>query len=185
VSTSTTEQAVRYDTSDGDQFSSKRRVMYTVFTVFVTAVVALAVLEAAVRTPAFGEDRSTARASGSGADLEVRYPSVSRGQLLAPLEITVHMPPGSSDPITISITSDWTELFLTDDVSPEPTAETTTDTANLMTFSPPSEGQDLQIEIEQETRPSAWFRRRSGTVAVLDASGRPMVSVTVRTDVRP
>jgi hypothetical protein len=176
---------VRYDWSEGEQLSRKRRVLYTVFTVFVTAVVALAFVEAVTHTPAFGEDRAMARASGAGVDLEVTYPRVSRGQLLAPVEITLHMPAGGSDPVTISITSAWTELFVTDDLSPQPTAETTTGDATLMTFMPPGGGQDLQIELEQETRPSAWFRHRSGTVAVLDASGQPVVSVKLRTDVRP
>lgn len=174
----------RYDEPDSARSRRGRNALYIVFTVVVTAVVALALVEAIVGFPGFGIDTNTATASARGTTLRVRYAEVTRGQLASPFHVTVEHEGGFDGPVSLAVSSEYLDLFLTNDLSPAPTSETAEPDALLMTFDAPPHGDTLSVRWDLVAKPAAEFTTRTGTAAVLDDAGGTIVSVDFTTRVR-
>jgi hypothetical protein len=178
------DEAVRYDSAEGEQPERKRRVLYNVAAFVLIGIVVAALLEGVLHFPLFGVDDRTATASSNTTELRVRYPRVARGQLDTELQITVQRAGGFAQPITDEISADYLGLFTNQRPSPQPDSQTHNDDVVVSVFDPP-DGDTLEIEWDLAARPRAWFISVVGTATVLDDNGQPDVSVSFTTDVRP
>ena len=177
-------QVVRYDREGGDAAARKRRALYVIFNTIVTVVVALAVLEALFGSSVYGVDTRTTRATQAGTQLAVSHPTVTRGQLATPLEITVSRAGGFPEPIVLTITADYLSLFLSQGPDPGPTSETATAEDLIMTFDPPP-GDTFVVGWNLQAKAVGSFTTANARVAVVDAAQRPVVEVDFDTKVRP
>ena len=179
-----TPQVVRYDREDGKAAARKRRALYITFNAIVTLIVALAVFEAVVGSSVYGVDTTTTRATQAGAQLEVSHPTVTRGQLATPLEITVSREGGFTEPIVLTITADYLSLFLSQGPDPDPTSETASADDLILTFEPPP-GDTLVVGWNLQAKAVGTFTTANAHVAVVDSEQRPVVAVDFDTKVRP
>jgi hypothetical protein len=178
------DQPVRYDQDQGGRIRRQRRALYIAFTVVVTGILALAVLEAGAGTHVYGVDTDLTRASEDGTALSVRFARVTRAQLSVSLKITIQHTSGFDGPVTVAISSDYLEAFDANSVTPEPSAESSNASAVLMTFEPP-QGDVLVIDWQMFARPTEWFINRTGAISVVDTNQNPIVTATFHTDIRP
>lgn len=177
------EAPIRYDLADGRAACAKRRVLYVVFAVVVSAIVLFGLVEAVTGAPGYGIDSATTRASSGDTSLAVRYARATRGQLTSPFEVTVRRAGGFDGPVTVAISRSYLDLFITNGVSPSADSETSTSDAVLMTFDTPPSGDTMSIRWDVVAKPSAFFASRDGFVTVVDASGSAVVSATFTTRV--
>lgn len=177
-----TAQPVNY--SDPDAGTRKRRALYITFTTIVTLIVALAVLEALVGSSVYGVDSVTTSATEGNTQLAVRHPTVTRGQLVVPLQITVTQQGGFTDPIVLSLTSDYLDLFISQGPDPDPSNETATDKDLILTFEPPP-GDTFVVGWNLQAKAVGSFTTANAHVAVLDGEEQPMVAIDFDTKVRP
>ena len=175
---------VRYEGDEAESALHKRRALYVIFTTVVTLVVALAVVEWLVGSSVYGVDTTTTRAEQGGAQLEVHHPTVTRGQLATPLEITVTRPGGFSEPLVLSITADYLSLFLSQGPDPDPSAETATADDLILTFDPPP-GDTFVVGWNLQAKAVGSFTTANAHIALLDSTGQSLVSVDFDTKVRP
>ena len=178
------DQPVRYDRDRGARHRRRRRALYVAFTILVTGIVGLAVVEAAVGAHVYGIDTDTARASGNGTDVSVRFARVTRAQLSVSLQVTIHRTGGFEEAVTISISSAYLELFDANRMTPEPSTESNTESEVLMTFEPPP-GEVFTVDWQMAARPIGWFVNRAGVISVVDKNQNPLVTARFHTDVRP
>ena len=179
-----TDQAIRYDTSEGLGKSRRRGALYIAFVVIVAAVIGSAIVEAGTAVPWYGISTRTARASAEGVELEVRYPRVTRGGLDSAMHVNVRRRRGFDGPVTIEISLSYLALFLTNDVTPQPSSESNSGETLLMTFDPPR-GDTFSADVDLSARPAGWFESRGGTVSFAAERGGSDVVVNIQTDVRP
>jgi hypothetical protein len=184
VSSSILDQVVRYDEPSGDRGRRKRRVLYNVTALVLTAIVLTALLESLANFPLFGMDARVVHASSATTDLEVSYPRVARGQLDTDLTIRVHRSGGFSGPVTVEISADYLGMFTNQRPSPQPLSQSHDERIVSSTFDPPR-GDTLVIDWSLGARPRAWFASVVGSAIVLGDDGQTDVSVSFRTDVRP
>jgi hypothetical protein len=184
VSGADTVEPIRYEGDDAATAVRKRRALYIVFTTVVTLIVALAAVEWLVGSSVYGVDTATTSAAQGGAQLEVHHPTVTRGQLATPLEITVTRQDGFSEPIVLSITADYLSLFLSQGASPRPTAETATADDLILTFDPPP-GDTFVVAWNLQAKAVGSFTTANAHIALLDSSGQATVAVDFDTKVRP
>ena len=114
----------------------------------------------------------------------VHHPTVTRGQLATPLEITVTRPGGFSEPIVLSITADYLSLFLNQGPDPDPSAETATADDLILTFDPPP-GDTFVVGWNLQAKAVGSFTTANAHIALLDSIGQSLVSVDFDTKVRP
>ena len=177
-----TAEPVNYD--DPDAGTGRRRALYVTFTTIVTLIVALAVVEALVGSAVYGVDSATTSATEAGTQLDARHPTVTRGQLVVPLEITVTRQGGFSEPIVLSITADYLDLFISQGPDPDPSKETATAEDLLLTFEPPP-GDTFVVGWNLQAKAVGSFTTAPARIAVLDGAQRPIVAVDFDTKVRP
>lgn len=175
---------IRYDKPRAARALLARRLLYGTFTLVVSIVVGLAVVDGLGGLPVYGANSANVEATRADLDLRVHYPRVARGQLDSALRLDLHRSGGFADPVTIAVSTAYLDLFTTNNLSPEPTTETQSDRTLELTFEPPR-SDTLVISWDLSVRPSTWFDHASGEVTVLGADGRPAVSVTIETEVRP
>ncbi|MCU1398707.1 MAG: hypothetical protein JWN62_1816 [Acidimicrobiales bacterium] len=183
-SLSVTDDVVSYDTPEGGKAARRRRAMYATFITVVSAVVGASAVEAATSLRLFGIDTESAHATANGVQLDVDFPRVTRPQINTPMHITVHRPGGFADAVTVEVSSSYLALYVTDDITPQPSSETTDGEMSSMTFDPPV-GDTLEIDLDVAAKPRGWFADNVGTVAVMNQNGDPDVSVNIDTGVRP
>ena len=122
----------------------------------------------------------TVRASADdGTQLEVHYAQVARAGLDVPFRITVRRPAGFGGDVTLAVSSSYLDLFDRNAVDPEPTSATATDDAVIWQFSPPP-GDTLEVSVDMQVQGGRHWGR-SGTVALLADTGRPLVTVGFKT----
>jgi hypothetical protein len=155
-----------------------------VFTAVVALIVGGAVVEAASGLPVYGISTRVARASADGVDLEVRYPRLTRGQLDSPVHVNVRRSGGFDGPVTIAISSSYLALFITNDVTPQPSSESDSGEVVSMTFDPP-DGDALSVDLDLAARPAGWFEGRAGTVSIVGQGTSSDAIVSIHTNVRP
>lgn len=161
---------------------AKRRTLYAVTTISLTAVIALGIIDALGWFDAYGVETATVRASGGGYTLEVSYPSVSRPALASPFEIVVTRPGGFDGPITLAVTGEYLKMWDENGLVPAPAAETTNGEWVLWEFDRP-EVEELTVFYDARIEPAVQSGR-TGKVAVFD-DGEHLVEVEFRTEVRP
>ena len=175
---------MRYDHDDGTVSARKRRALYAAFTTIVTLVMALAVFEALVGSSVYGVDAATTSATRGGTRLDVRHATVTRGELAVPLEVTVARQGGFSEPIVLTITSDYLELFSIQGPDPAPSSETATATDLILTFDPPP-GDSFAVRWTLAAKAVGSFTTKQARIAVVDSAQQPIVAVDFDTKVRP
>jgi hypothetical protein len=178
------DQPVRYDSEEGGSDHRRRRALYMVFTAVVTLIVGAAVVEAVTAIPVYGVDSRTVRTSAGDVRLEVTYPHLTRGGLQSTLRVRITRDAGFDGPVTIRLTSAYLDRFTTDDVSPEPTSETTAGESLAMTFDQP-DGDTLDVDVDLVAHPRGDFGHAAGTAAVVDDQGDTVAAVRFVSDVRP
>jgi hypothetical protein len=184
VSALDTDQPVRYDHGDGPTAARRRRVLYVTFNVIVTLIVGLAVFEALVGSSVYGVDTTTTSDARGGTHLEVRHPTVTRGQLASPLEVSVVREGGFDEPIVLTLTADYLSLFLTQGPDPVPSSETATAEDLILTFEPPP-GDTFVVGWNLQAKAVGTFTTANAHIAVVDSADHPVVSVDFDTKVRP
>jgi len=175
---------VVYDDSDeGRKHWRRRRAMYTLFSVVVTALVAAAVVEGLTSAPIYGVDTRTVKSQAGDLELTASYPKVTRGGLLTSLKLEVRRTGGFDSSVTIEVSSAFFDPFTTDDVNPLPSSETSAGDNLSMTFDQPI-GDTLSVDFDLTARPRGAFQTASGVASVMDEQGNPAVSVHIETTVR-
>jgi hypothetical protein len=175
---------VRFDRKNGANVARKRRGLYIAFNTVVTLIVAAAFVEALSGPSVYGVDTTTTRATQAGTTLEVRYPTVTRGQLAVPLEVTVSRPGGFSEPIVLSVTSDYLAVFISQGPDPSPSSETGTGDDLFLTFEPPP-GDTFAVQWNLQAKPVGSFTTASAEIAVTDSRLQTIVAVHIETELRP
>jgi hypothetical protein len=165
-----------------DEMLRKRRLLYTVSTLVLSAVMALAVLDAFGVTQIYGVRSAEVSATGGGFRLEVQYGAVSRPALATPFEIRVTRRGGFDGPLTIGVDRHYLKLWDANGLFPAPSAETGDAEMIQWEFDPPG-GDELVVTYDARIEPAAQTGR-NGFVAIL-VDGEPVVSVDFETQVRP
>jgi len=131
----------------------------------------------------FGVREGTVRAEGGGFTLVVHYPRVTRPGHAVPLRFEIHKVGGFGDqPITISTTAKYFDLFDENAIDPSPSAETATGEDLIWEFDPPP-GDVMLISTDTRTGPNRWAGSSAKTAILVE--GFPVVSVTYDTRVMP
>jgi hypothetical protein len=185
VATTTTEGIVHLGEHQGVSILRRRRLLYAVTTVALTAIVGGAVVDAIAPFGVYGVDTRTISASGDDSyDLRVRYGTVSRPALATPFDIEVHRQGGfDGRHVTVAVLSTYLAMWDENGVDPSPAEETADASYLFWTFDPP-EGDTLRITFDGRIEPAAQSGER-GRVAVIDDGGAELVAVDFRTRVLP
>lgn len=118
----------------------------------------------------------TVRAQAAGWTLVVEYPWIARAGLGVPWTVTVTAPPtGFPDQVTVAVTSDWLDLFVSDGWSPQPTDETTDAEFDYLTLATPAAADTMTLGFGAYVRPSAQLG--SGAEVRLIVDGAPLATV--------
>ena len=131
----------------------------------------------------FGTRTGTASAEGGGYRVEVTYPQVSRPGHAVRFEVRVHRDGGLPDPVRVRMDGSYFDLFDENAFDPDADAQTSDLRYSYLEYAPP-DGDDLLIVSDTRVEPDRQ-RGESGEVAVLDASGAPVVVVRFRTRIWP
>jgi hypothetical protein len=115
--------------------------------------------------------------------LGVHYAQVARGGLDVPFRITVQQAGGIDQDVTIAVTSDYLDLFDRNGIEPQPTGATATADDVIWRFEHPP-GDTLEVSVDMQVQAGRHWGR-SGTVAVLDDTGSPIVQVQFKTWLAP
>ena len=147
-------------------------------------LLALFVLAGAVGL--LGTRTTTTAASGSGYDLTVTHPSVSRSGHAVKVEVEVRKDGGfdPEEPIRLRMRSAYFELFDENAFTPQPDAETSDATWTYDEFSPPPQGGVFLVSVDTRIEP-ARNRGERGEVSLVDEQGRPFLTVRFRTRLMP
>ena len=165
-----------------DEFVRRRRVGYTITSLFLALVMLLGVVDALNWFDTYGVDSRTVEASGGGYDLRVRYGTVSRPALATPFEIDVTRTGGFDGPITLAVSRHYMEMWDENGLLPAPAAETSDGELLEWEFDPP-DGDTLSVYYDGRIEPAVQSGR-DGSVAVLE-DGVPVVVVDFHTRVLP
>jgi len=185
VATDTTEGLVHLGEVQGSSILRRRRVMYAVTTVVLSAIVAAAVVDSVAPFGVYGVQSRTISAAGEdGLVLEVRYATVSRPALATPFDIEVRRPGGfGATQVTVAVLSTYLAMWDENGLDPAPAEETADGTYVFWTFDPPP-GDTLRITFDARIEPAAQNGER-GRVVVVDDTGAELVALDFRTRVLP
>ena len=152
--------------------------------VLLFAVIASAAVDAVDGVDIWGVDdeRITATAA-SGAELTVRYPTVTRPALASPFEIVVERPGGFDNDVEIAIDVDYVELWDLNGIYPSPADERSDGDRIIWTFDAP-DGDRFLVSYDARIEPGAQLEERAGAVSFLEP-GEPELTVRFETKVRP
>ena len=160
----------------------KRRIFYGAVTGAITLILAAAVLGALTGLDTYGVDSKHVRTRSEGYELDVEYPTVSRGGLATPLAIEVTRTGGFSDAVVIGIDHRYMQAWDENGFYPTPSAERTMGDWLIWEFDPP-EGDTLRFTYDGRIEPAVQHGR-SGRVAVMEANV-PVVEVDFSTRITP
>ncbi|HUS61224.1 MAG TPA: hypothetical protein VMY34_03440 [Acidimicrobiales bacterium] len=135
---------------------------------------------------AYGVRHGEVSASGGGFDLSVRYPTMTRPGLASVWSVEVRRTDGGplDDPVVLSTTADYFDLFDENGLDPDPAAAMS-DGENLVWEFEPADGATVMtIGFDARIEPGVQLTSKSGVTTVL-VDGAPAVSVTYRTKVMP
>jgi hypothetical protein len=143
---------------------------------------AMALVVLVALTSLLGVHTSTARASGHGYTLSLRYPWVARAGLDVEWQATVTHPGGFGKEVTLAVTADYFDIFETQGFHPDPSDETRDGHTLYLTFEAPP-GNTFVVYYDAYIQPASQ-QGKSARLAVLDA-GKPVVSLAYRTRLLP
>jgi len=101
-----------------------------------------------------------------------------------PLEVTVSRRGGFSEPIVLTVTSDYLDVFITQGPEPTPSSETATGDDLIMTFEPPP-GDTFAVQWNLQAKAVGSFTTASAQIAVADSQLQTIVAVDIDTKLRP
>ncbi|MGQ0519530.1 MAG: hypothetical protein ACT4PX_00080 [Actinomycetota bacterium] len=155
----------------------RARMARRAFLTFVAVFVALGAVGV------FGVRTGTARSSGGGYTVEVRYPEVARPGLSVPWSVTVHRRGGFDGPITLASTASYFDLFDENSLDPDPSSSTSDGERVLWEFETPDAGDTVEVSLDTRMGPNVQWGARGETAVLVD--GEPVASVAYRTWVMP
>lgn len=132
----------------------------------------------------YGVRKTSASAAGGGYELSVDYASVSRPGLATPWSFEVRRPGGFPDGLSVAVTSGYFDIFDENGLGPAPAEETTAGDLTIWRFGPTS-SDTLSVSFDARIEPGVQLTTARGELSVLDANGRPAVTVGFRTFVMP
>ena len=183
VSTDTT-AVVHPETDDGRSRLLHRRVASWVTFLLLFSVMASAVVDAIDGVDIWGvDDEWIVATSAGGAELSVRYPTVSRPALASPFEIVVERPGGFDNDVEIAIDVHYLELWDLNGISPSPAEERSDGDRVIWTFDAP-DGDRFLVSYDARIEPGAQLEERAGAVSFLEP-GEPELTLRFVTKVRP
>jgi hypothetical protein len=164
--------------SDGLEAARRGSVWRRVFMLLLALHLLLALLFV------YGPKTREVSASGAGYELTVRYASRSRPGLAAPWSVEIRRDGAfRNQPITVSTTSSYFDLFDENGFDPDPISTRTEDDDLVWEFEPPK-GDTLEISFDARIEPAVQLAWKDATTAVL-VDDKPVVSATYRTFVMP
>lgn len=183
MSTDTT-AVVHPDTDEGRARLRHRRLTSWLTFAVLFAVMASAAIDAIPGVDIWGvdDDRVTATAA-SGAELTVRYPTVSRPALASPFEIVIERPGGFDGDVELAIDVDYLEMWDLNGVYPAPADERSDGDRIIWTFDAP-DGDRFEVSYDARIEPGVQLEKREGAVSFLEP-GEPELTVRFSTKVRP
>ena len=171
------------DSALGRSRARHRRAMGWVTSALLALVIGSALLDGVGVVDLWGVDDGRVTVTGAdGTTLSVRYPSVVRPGLAAPMEITVERPGGFDGDVELSIDNDFLQLWDVNGVFPSPADERSAGDAVVWTFDPP-DGEVLTVFYEARIEPGMQLIRREATVSLLDPN--EVLRADFTTKVRP
>jgi hypothetical protein len=183
VATDTT-AVVHPDTDVGRSRLRHRRLMSWLTFALLFAVIASAIVDAIDGVDIWGvDDERIVATSASGAELSVRYPTVTRPALASPFEIVVERPGGFDGDVEIAIELDYLELWDLNGIYPSPAEEQSDDDRVIWTFDAP-DGEVFRVSYDARIEPGVQMEERGGAVSFLE-QGEPELTLRFATKVRP
>lgn len=131
----------------------------------------------------FGVRTATEKATGGGYEIEVRYARVARPGLSVPWSVTIRRPGGFDGPVVLTTTSAYFDVFDENAFEPEPESVTTDGERVIWQFTPPEQGDTLEVSLDTRVGPNVQWGS-SATTEVLE-NGQPVVEVRYRTWIAP
>jgi hypothetical protein len=180
---STIDRLPRHDEPAGSAIVRRRRWLHRLTFGGLTAIMVVALLDAADVYDAYGVDKSRVRAVGDGVTLVVEYPSVTRPALASPFRVTVERPEGFDSPIIIAVSRPWIEIWDENGLYPSPSAETGDRRFVEWEFDPP-DGTVFTMFYDARLEP-ARQQSADGRVELRAVGGEVLAAVTFETKVRP
>ena len=144
------------------------------------AIGALVVFLGAGALNVFGVRTATVEASGGGYDLSVEYAAMTRPGLATPWSVEITRPGGFAGPVTLSVSSDYLDMFDENGLDPDPSSATADPDRVVWEFEPP-DGDTLTVSFDARLEP-ARQSGQDGVVEVLE-DGEPVVRVRFTTRV--
>ena len=132
-----------------------------------------------------GTRTTTKTVRGSGYELSVTYPAVTRSGHAVKVEVEVRKDGGfdTGEPIRMRLLSRYFDLFDENAFTPQPDGETSDGTWTYDDFVPPR-GDVFTVSVDTRVEPAKNSGER-GEVSLLDAQGRPFLTVDFRTRLMP
>jgi hypothetical protein len=130
----------------------------------------------------FGERTATARTSGNGYQLSVRYGKISRAGIDTPWQVVVHHAGGFDGPITLATTASYFEMFESQGLTPAPDSETVAGVYQYQDFTPPP-GDTFTLTYDAYIQPAS--QRGHSAVTKLIINGKEVAQVSYRTRLVP
>ena len=78
---------------------------------------------------------------------------------------------GFDGPVTVAVSHDYLDLFISNGVSPAAASETSSADAVYLTFDPPPTGDTMSVAWDVVAKPTPFFITRHGFVSVVDSTG--------------
>ena len=183
MSTDTT-AVVHPDTDEGRARLRHRRWMSWVTFAVLFAVMASAAIDAIDGVDIWGvDDERLIATSSSGAEMTVRYPTVTRPALASPFEIVIERPGGFDNDVEIAIDVNYVELWDLNGIYPSPAEERSDGDRIIWTFDAP-DGTTFLVSYDARIEPGAQLEERAGAVSFLE-QGEPELTIRFATKVRP
>jgi hypothetical protein len=130
----------------------------------------------------FGVRSTHGTARGGGYTLDVTYAAVSRAGLDTPWQVLVTHPGGFDGPITLATTVTYFDIFESQGLVPQASAETASGGSVYQTFDPPP-GDVLRVAFDAYIQPGSQRGRRASTALIVH--GREVARVSYRTFLLP
>jgi hypothetical protein len=130
----------------------------------------------------FGVRSASVSTTRAGWTVTVDYARVSRAGLDTPWTVTVHHPGGFPGPITLATSAAYFDMFESQGLAPEPSAETSTDRYIYQQFDPPP-GDTLQVSFDAYIQPASQLGHSAETAVIV--AGREVARVSYRTRLVP
>lgn len=148
------------------------------------AVMASAAIDAIDGVDIWGvDDERLIATSASGAEMTVRYPTVTRPALASPFEVVIERPGGFDNDVEIAIDVNYVELWDLNGIYPSPAEERSDGDRIIWTFDAP-DGTTFLVSYDARIEPGAQLEERAGAVSFLEP-GEPELTIRFATKVRP